>query len=113
MSGSVEQARALMLESFSESYTEARGKFLAAVDAAGGRVLQRYTNPTRGPAGEELIADVARIGPEDARRVLLLNSGTHGIEGYCGSGCFTGWLAGGHWRTLPPASQPVKQPEPQ
>jgi hypothetical protein len=90
-----------MLESFSASYPQARAKFLAAVSEAGGRVIASYANPARGPAGEELLTDVARIGPDGAHRVLLLNSGTHGIEGYCGSGCFTGWLAGGRWRELP------------
>jgi hypothetical protein len=67
-------------------------------------MLAHYANAARGPGGEELFTDVARIGPEDARRILLLNSGTHGIEGYCGSACFTGWLAGGRWRELPPGT---------
>ncbi len=87
---------------FSESYAEARATFVAALTAAGGRLLATYQNPAAGPAGEALTTDVGRIGPDDARHVLLLNAGTHGIEGYCGSACFAGWLAGGHARALPP-----------
>ena len=40
-----------------------------------------------GAEGEELSIDVAVLGPADARDVLLLTSGTHGAEGFCGSGC--------------------------
>ena len=32
-----------------------------------------------------MYTDVARLGPKDARSVLLVQSGTHGVEGYCGS----------------------------
>ena len=86
---------------FSASYSEARARFLAALSAAGGRLLATYQNPASGPLGEALFCDVGRIGAEKARRVLLLNCGTHGIEGYSGSACFTGWLAGGYARSLP------------
>ncbi len=80
---------------FSETYDEARAKFLAALDAAGGTRLADFQNPGKGPAGEALFTDVARLGPADARKLLVLISGTHGIEGFCGSGCHTGWLSGG------------------
>ncbi|MCA9544712.1 MAG: M14 family metallopeptidase, partial [Myxococcales bacterium] len=38
-------------------------------------------------AGEALATEVARFGPADAPNVLVIGSGTHGIEGFCGSGC--------------------------
>ena len=79
---------------FAESYAQARAKFLAAVDHGGARRLSSHTNPARGPDGEPCITDVAWIGPEDARKLLVLVSGTHGIEGYAGSGCQVAWLAG-------------------
>lgn len=82
---------------FSASYPEARRGFLAAVAATGGTHLAAHENPRRGPADEALHTDIARIGPADARKLLVLVSGTHGIEGYAGSGCHTGWLAGGHF----------------
>lgn len=72
---------------FSQSYQEARGKFVAAVEHA--KVpLHSFEHPrARGPHGEALFTDIALFGPEDARNMLVLISGTHGIEGFCGSGC--------------------------
>src|SRR3546814_2611590 len=52
-------------------------------------------------AGEDLFTDTAWLGPRDAKAVLVTVSGTHGIEGYYGSGCQTGWLADGHAAKLP------------
>ena len=87
---------------FADTYTEARARFLAALDRAGGKQLAEFPNPAKGPAGEALSTDVGRLGPADARKLLVLVSGTHGIEGFCGSGCHTGWLGGGHaGRDLP------------
>jgi hypothetical protein len=71
---------------FATSYAEARRKFLAAARAAGA-TLAEFPHPTRrGSAGEDLAMDVAWIGPADASRVLLVSSGVHGVEGFCGSG---------------------------
>ena len=78
---------------FSATYAEARAKHLSALAAAGGAHLAAHENPRRGPSGERLYTDVARVGPAVARKLLVLVSGTHGIEGYAGSGCHTGWLA--------------------
>ena len=36
--------------------------------------------------------DVAVLGPADASRCLLLISGTHGVEGFAGSGCQVGFF---------------------
>ena len=70
---------------FSQSYAEARGKFLAAAEAAGLDV-QSHTHPLLGRDGETLAMDVVRDGPADAKHVLLISSACHGVEGYCGSG---------------------------
>ena len=70
---------------FSQSYAEARGKFLAAAEAAGLDV-QTHPHPLPGRDGELLAMDVARLGPADADAVLLVTSACHGVEGYCGSG---------------------------
>jgi hypothetical protein len=77
---------------FSDNYAQARGKFLAAVESGGARLLSSHVNPAKGPDGEACATDVAWIGPEDARKLLILVSGTHGIEGYAGSGCHVAWL---------------------
>jgi hypothetical protein len=87
-------------EYFSSDYSEARKKFLVAaaeVDA----VLESHANPMKGPRGERLFTDVAILGPSDASRVLLVVSGTHGVEGFCGSGLQTGLLRSGRVGELP------------
>ncbi|MDB5818085.1 MAG: hypothetical protein JWQ11_1725 [Rhizobacter sp.] len=70
---------------FSQSYAEARDKFLGAATAAGLSVDSR-PHPMKGRDGEALASDIVRDGPADAKRVLLITSGCHGVEGYCGSG---------------------------
>lgn len=77
---------------FSSSYSEARAKFLTAIQHSGARLLSSHINPAKGPQGEDCITDVAWIGPEKASKLLILVSGTHGAEGYAGSGCHTTWL---------------------
>jgi hypothetical protein len=76
---------------FSDSYAEARDKFRSAARAAGARLASYSLPGLSGPSGEELSVGVALIGPQDARRGLLLISGTHGAEGFCGSGCQVGF----------------------
>jgi hypothetical protein len=50
--------------------------------------VNRHIHPVcRGAAGEELSIDVAALGDASASGMLLLISGTHGVEGFCGSGC--------------------------
>ena len=74
-----------MREAFAADYSEARRKFRdAATDT--GAVLSAYDLSARGPAGEALATDVARIGPADAPNILMTVSATHGAEGFCGSG---------------------------
>ncbi len=73
------------VEGFSQTYAEARAKFLPAARAAGAAV-HSHRHPLRGRDGEELAMDIARIGPDDAPAVLLLSSACHGVEGFCGSG---------------------------
>src|SRR5262245_19392074 len=80
------------IHSFAASYSEARDKFLSAARVAGAS-LDRYANPTKGPQGEALSTDVARVGPEDAGKIVVTISSTHGVEGYCGSGFQVDWLA--------------------
>ncbi len=65
-------------------YPDARAAFLAAAAAAGAEV-DTTPHPLRGLDDEALGVDVAWLGPADARAVLLVVSGTHGVEGYLGS----------------------------
>jgi Protein of unknown function (DUF2817) len=87
-------------DSFSASFDQAREKFLAAAKAADG-ALERITHPERGPDGKDISTDVAWFGPRDAARVLVMISGTHGVEGYCGSGAQVDWLRRGEHANLP------------
>jgi predicted deacylase len=80
-------------EYFANSYSEARTKFLAAAHAAGSH-LDHYTlSDFRGPDDEDLTIDVALLGAQNPENLLVLISGTHGVEGFCGSGCQIGYLA--------------------
>src|SRR5260370_8719903 len=80
------------IHAFATDYSEADDKFLAAARLAGA-VTYRYDNPAKGPRGEALSTDVARLGPDDASRAVVTISSTHGVEGYCGSGFQVDWLA--------------------
>ena len=88
-------------DAFSQSYSEARAKFRISA-SAGGAALSALAHPQKGPHGEDLACDVARFGPDDAKAVLWINSATHGVEGYCGSGVQVGMLGLGWHRRLPP-----------
>ena len=70
---------------FSGSYAQARVKFLEAAAAAGVNV-QSHAHPLKGRDGEDLAMDVARDGSLNAENLLIVSSGCHGVEGYCGSG---------------------------
>jgi Protein of unknown function (DUF2817) len=80
---------------FSTTYAGARRKFLDAARAAGA-AIESYLNPNaKGANGEELVTDVARFGDISAKNLLVICSGTHGNEGYCGSGCQIGLISEG------------------
>ena len=101
--------------SFSTSYAEARAKFRAAAREAGA-AISSFHNAAAPPVGvvcessglhpiptdEALSTDVAWIGPRTATRLVYVQSGTHGVEGFCGSGIQIGWLQQRLHRELPP-----------
>jgi hypothetical protein len=79
---------------FSADYNEARGKFRDA-GAAAGAALDSYHNPATSPDGLALSTETAWLGPRQAERVLVVMSGTHGVECFCGSGIQAGLLRSG------------------
>ena len=89
------------LSVFSSGYAEARSKFVEAATRCGAR-LRHGPNPLKGPDGEALATDSAWLGPEDAARVLVVISGTHGVEGFAGSGPQIALLRGPLPQALPP-----------
>lgn len=86
-----------MVDAFSSSYAEARARFSAAA-AAAGLDVEPHVHPLRGRDGEELAMDVARDGPRGAERLLIVSSGCHGVEGYCGSGAQVALLRDKDWQ---------------
>jgi hypothetical protein len=76
---------------FSVTYSDARANFLQACLQAKAPV-RHHLHPLKGPSGEALATDVARIGPDDAQDVVVVVSATHGAEGYAGSGIQVGLL---------------------
>ena len=82
---------------FSQTYKEARSKFLGAADAASLDV-HSHQHPMLGRDGELLAMDVVREGPPDAASLLVISSACHGVEGFCGSGVQTTLLQDRAWR---------------
>ncbi|MEY9104571.1 hypothetical protein ABH999_000767 [Bradyrhizobium yuanmingense] len=78
---------------FASNYFEARQKFRDYVAEAAVGEPGTYPSPARGPGGEQLSTDVAWFGDRRALKVGVLISGTHGVEGYCGSAAQLDWLA--------------------
>ena len=74
---------------FPLDYARARADFLAAAAEAGARLPTFVLPGHRGPDGGELCVDTAYLGPPDPVKLLVTVSGTHGIEGFCGSACQT------------------------
>jgi hypothetical protein len=85
---------------FSQDFASARQLFQEAAAAAGAH-LERHSYPIPGPRGENLSTEVAWIGPPDAKNVFVSVSGTHGVEGFCGSAAQVDWLNRGEAARLP------------
>jgi hypothetical protein len=83
-------------EAFSSSYAQARVKFLEAA-ATAGLQIESHNHPLKGKDGEVLAMDVARDGPRDASKLLIVSSACHGVEGYCGSGVQVHALHDSEW----------------
>lgn len=83
-------------QAFSTSYAQARVRFLEAA-AAAGLQLRSYPHPLPGRDGEALAMDVALAGDPHAEAMLVVSSGCHGVEGYCGGGVQVASLRDGAW----------------
>lgn len=87
---------------FQPTYADCREQFLTHARAHGA-TLTSYPIPASGPHGEALTVDTAHIGAEQAAQVLIILSGTHGVEGFAGSACQQQCLA----EDFAPASLPA------
>lgn len=79
---------------FAQSFAEARSKFLTAAAKTDGN-LWSVKHPLLGVDGEDLAVDVLSLGDPNAKNVLLVCSGVHGVEGYYGSGAINAALEQG------------------
>jgi hypothetical protein len=73
-------------DAFAPTYAEARTRFRAAAQVRSAELAEHVHPQAQGPEGETLAIDVARVGRLDAPALLVVTSGTHGVEGFCGSG---------------------------
>ena len=83
---------------YAPSFSTMRDRFRRAAQRAGAE-LSEYLHPLHGPDGEVLATDVALLGRRDAPKLIVLISGTHGVEGAFGSACQAAWLGQkGPWK---------------
>jgi len=75
-----------IINSFSDTYQEARKKFVSTAKSLSNLFLS-IKHPKMGPDNIHLYTDVAYIGREDIDKLIIISSGLHGLEGFCGSGC--------------------------
>ncbi|MES1264355.1 MAG: DUF2817 domain-containing protein, partial [Variovorax sp.] len=82
---------------FAANYAQARAGFLAAAEQRGLKAESALLPGRKGAQGEDLAMDAVLLGPADAASLLIVTSGTHGVEGFCGSGCQRALLADDDW----------------
>jgi hypothetical protein len=80
-----------MRDAFPAGYRQSREAFLARCRAADA-VVHSYVHPQPGSDGPAVATDVASFGRRETRRVMIVVSGTHGVEGLCGAGIQLGLL---------------------
>ncbi len=96
----------LEIHYFPADYAAARQSFLAAAGDAGA-TIESFPNPRSGKNDDQLFTDLAMLGPADAENILVLMSGTHGVEGFAGSGVQVGLLREGVADSLGPKTRLV------
>jgi hypothetical protein len=69
---------------FFTAYYPARAAFRELTQSSGGQ-LETIPLDATGPDGEKLTVDIAWLGTDSPRRVVLHSSGLHGVEGFAGS----------------------------
>lgn len=84
---------------FFSDYGSARQAFLDAASAAGADI-ESFQNTVLTTKGDKLFTDAALLGRDDADKAVVLISGTHGVEGFAGSGVQVGLLREGVLKNL-------------
>lgn len=80
------------VEYYSQDYATARKRLLDAADNLGANVFSIQHANVNGVDNEPLYVDLLRFGVPDAKKLIVIGSGTHGVEGFCGSACQLGLL---------------------
>lgn len=80
---------------FATDYRSARTRFLDGARARNAAVESHVLQGHAGANGEALAMDVALLGDASSDHMLVVTSGLHGVEGFCGSGCQVAMLHDG------------------
>jgi predicted deacylase len=88
-------------EYFGTDYLSSRELFRHVARSAGAAVQTFELPEHRGPKNESLTIDTGRIGAPQPDRALVILSGTHGVEGFAGSGCQVGFFVDRLYQALP------------
>jgi len=77
---------AYLTQCFPADYAAAHAAFRdASLELLGSGAYREFPFPESGPDRESLVTGVTWQGPVDADKVLVLQSATHGVEGFAGS----------------------------
>jgi hypothetical protein len=79
------------LTAFSPDYDSARDRFRSLGHSLGA-TLETHTIDSLGPQGQALSIDAALFSPDAPRRVVIISSGLHGVEGFFGAAVQTAWM---------------------
>lgn len=85
---------------FSTTYREAREKFLAVCNNENARITNYFHPEEKCADGGVLATDVARFGPDNAKKIALFICGTHGLEAAPGAATFIQWITQGGPQSL-------------
>ena len=84
---------------FSGDYFRCRENFRSASKRQSAE-LRVYEHPIAGPCGAVLTTDTALLGPRDAENLIVIVSGTHGLESFAGSGIQISLLNEFDWNSI-------------
>jgi len=77
------------------SYLEARRIFHASAIDQNAHITSYENKHCFGVEGERLFCDIAAFGSSTAPKTMIISSGTHGIEGFCGNAIQSSLLRNG------------------
>ncbi len=84
---------------FSDDYFTSRSRFLSKSERENA-LIYRYFSPLNIKKESRLSIDASHIGNPDAKNILIITSGTHGVEGFAGSACQLALLSEKYWLSL-------------